>query len=240
VPVNFEEQMKTATILLYEDIVNDPRYTRYVKKTLDAMGLMYKDDGSAKGWLKTDLLGAAPNGKPWDLVILAIETRGQVSGEYFEYLNNILNQGTSVILEAWHLDEISQGAVSPILSKCGVMVYPYFTRGDINDVVMWPLGVPSPILTDPNGGFGFTKVLDTWLWSFDLGSKMAMTGKGDAQLLIGTKPTEKFKDGTLAVCMGGQLILQTFSSHSFSYDTMYGLWENYIYNALKVRLLGGS
>jgi hypothetical protein len=226
--------MRNASILLYEDMVEDPSEYRYVKRTLDAMGLQYKDDGNAMGWLKSDLLGGN-----WDLVIIAVEYRTDVSGEYFQYLSNVLNQGSSVILEAFHLDEISEGAVAPILAKCGVQVYPYVpTTGGVLDVVMWPLGVQHPVLEQPNSGLSFTRARDTWLWSFDLGSKMALTGNGDAQLLLGTNAQERYMDGTLAVCMGGQLTLQTFSSHSFEYATMYPLWENMIYNALKIRLTG--
>jgi hypothetical protein len=241
-PADLDAQIKQASILVYEDIVNKPSLTPYVDKTVKAMGLQnVKYDGSAKGWLKNDLVSGGQGGKPWDLVILAIEARGEVSGEYFEYLNNVLQQGSAVILEAWHLDDISEGTISPILIKCGVQVYPYFPKtGTINDIVLWPLNPSHPVLNQPNSGLSFTKVLDTWLSSFDLGSLMALTGKGDAQLLLGTNAKETYMDGALAVCMGGQLTLQTFSSHSFSYNTMYPMWENYIYNALKWRFSGGQ
>ncbi len=114
---NLQEQMQTAQILLYEDMVSDPSEYRYVKKTLDAMDLRYKDDGNAQGWLKSDLLGNSPSGKPWDLVIIAAEARSDVTGEYFDYVDDVLDKGTAVILESWILDSVSQGKVSPILSK---------------------------------------------------------------------------------------------------------------------------
>jgi hypothetical protein len=235
---NLEEQMKTAKILVYEDIVEDPGQTQYIKKTLDTMGLDYKWDGNAVGRLKTDLLGGAPGGTPWDLVILGIEYRGNVSGEYFEYLMDVINQGTAIIMEAWHLDAISQGTVSTILSRCGVDVRDYTTDvGTLIDVVIWPISGASshPVLTYPNSGMSFTKARDTWIWSGDLGSKMNLAGTGDAQFLLGTNASEKDHNAVLAVCMNGQLILQTFSSHSFGYQVMYPLWENYITNALKWR-----
>jgi len=237
---NLNQMMQTASILVYEDVYSDPALTPYVQKTLKAMGLnQFKYDGNAQGWLKNDLLAGPGGGKPWDLVILAIEERDDVSGEYYEYVNTVLQQGSSVIIEAWNIDAISQGTISPILIKCGVTVYPYFAEtGTNNDAVLWPLGAQSPLLSDPNSGMSFTYALDTWVDSFDLGSKMAMTGQGDAQLLLGTNAQEKMQDGTLASCMGGQLTLQTFSSHSFPYETMGPLWENYITNALKVRFQG--
>lgn len=233
---DFDTWMRSANIVLYEDIINEPQFTPYVQRTLKAMSLQFKDDGSAKGWFKSDLLSGAPGGQPWDLVILAVEARGEVSGEYFEYINNVLNQGSSVIVEAWHLDDISQGTVSTILARCGVQVYPYFPKtGTLNDVVIWPLGVPHPVLSQPNSGMSFTYALDSWLFTGDLGSLMALTGSGDAQLLLGTNASETAMDGALAVCLGGQLTLQTFSSHSFPYDRMFPLWQNYIYNALQIR-----
>jgi len=241
-PGNFNELMKSAQILLYEDMVSDPTEYRYAKRTLEAMGLRFKDDGNAQGWLKSDLLGNAPNGKPWDLVIIAAEFRSDVTGEYFDYLKAILDKGIPVILESWIIDSVSQGRVSPILTKCGVQVYPYFPAGfSVNDVLMWPIAATSqhPIMNDPNTGLRFTRARTKWISSMDLGSKMALTGGGDAILLLGTDAQSDFKDGTLAVCMQGRLTLQTFSSHSFEWDTMYPLWENYITNALKVRFSGG-
>ncbi len=112
---------------------------------------------------------------------------------------------------------------------------------DLTDVVLYPYSAASssPIMNDPNRGLSFTKSLYTWLFSGDLGSLMALTGKGDAAFLLGRSPKNEVKDGALATCMGGQLILQTFSSHSFSYNTLYPLWENYITNALRWRFSGG-
>lgn len=233
--------MKGASILLFEDMVNDPTEYRYIQRTLDAMDLNYKDDGSAKGWLKSDMLGGSPGGGPWDLVILGAEWRQSVQGEFFDYLDGVLDQGTSVILEAWYLDDISEGKVAPLLADCGVMVYEYFPKtGTLNDLVVWPLpGTSShPVMTTPNGGLTFTKARTKWMWSFDLGDHTALTGRGDAQILMGADATEEYKDGVLTVCMGGQLTMMTFSSHSFSYQVMYPLWENMIYNALKIRLTG--
>jgi hypothetical protein len=239
---NIDEQMKNAQILLYEDMVSDPSEYRYVKKTLDAMDLRYKDDGNAQGWLKSDLLGNSPSGKPWDLVIVAAEARSDVTGEYFDYLDDVLDKGTPVILESWILDSVSQGRVSPILANCGVQVYPYFPKSfSVNDVLLWPIPSTSqhPIMNDPNSGLKFTRARDKWLPTMDLGSLMALTGGGDAIFLLGHDAQSDFKDGALAVCMKGRLTLQTFSSHSFEWDTMYPLWENYITNALRVRFSGG-
>jgi hypothetical protein len=239
---DFKQWMNSAQILLFEDVVGNPGMSRYIKQTLDGMNLRYKDDGNAIGWLKNDLLSGSRTGKPWDLVIIAVEARGNVSGEYFDYLKNVIDAKSSVILEAWHLDAISEGKVGPILAECGVQVYPYFTRAmNLTDVVLYPYpaAAASPITNDPNKGLSFTKSLNTWLFTGDLGSLMAYTGHGDAVFLLGRNPEDDVRDGALASCMSGRLTLQTFSSHSFSYKTIYPLWENYIINALRVRFGGG-
>lgn len=229
--------MKSANILLYEDMVNDPKVHRFVKRTLDGMGLVYKDDGSAKGWLKNDLLSGARGGVPWDLVIIAVEYRSGISGEYFDHLMDVLNQGTSVIVEAYHLDQISQGTVSTILTKCGIQVYPYVGKTRTpTDLLIWPIsGVDHPILKEPNSGMSFTKVVTHWSYN-DLGDLVALTGQGDAQILMGTKSNERSRDGVLTTCMNGQFTLMSFSSHSFTFQTVSPLWENMITQALKVRM----
>jgi len=241
VEVDYDAMMKDANILLYEDIVNQPKLARYVKKTLDSMGLNYKDDGSAKGWLKSDLLSGGPNGKGWDLIIIALEYRTGISGEYFTYVNQALNSGASVILEIWYLDQISGGEVSTILTKCGVEVdrnYVGKNRAP-EDIIVWPLpgANENPVMQDPNGGLTFTKVWTTWSYD-DLGDLMQLTGRGDAQLLLGTLATSNKDHGVLTVCMDGKFTLMTFSSHSYPYNVTYPLWENMITNALKVRFAG--
>ena len=243
-PANFNEMMANAAVLLFEDIVVDPSQSPYVQRTLKAMNIQnVKNDGNAVGWLLSDLRGSAPGGRPWDLVIIAQESRDAVSGEFYDALISLLNQGTAVILEDWNLGNVAEGVIKPTLVKCGVYAYPWVNMGALGDpniFIMWPLGIPHPVMSDPNSGFKFTRVRDYWAWSIFLGTKMALTGTGDANLLVGTKSQEKYQDGTLAVCMGGRLTIQGFSSHNFEFDTMYPVWENYIYNALKVKLLGGS
>jgi hypothetical protein len=242
--LTFEEWMKTAKILLYEDIVGIPKVERYVKGTLEIMksryGIDYDDVGNAKGWLKERLIFGAEGGVPWDLIIIAVEARGGVSGEFFEYLQDNLDQGSSVILEIWYLDQISEGKVEPILEKCGVNITNYvgsLSRQPI-DLVLWPL-TTHPILTEPNNYPKLTKVIYFWPPN-DLGDYMELSGTGDAQLLYGRKAGETTRLGTLTVCLKGQLIIQTFSNHNYFGDAMNIAWENYIWNALKVRYYGAQ
>lgn len=236
---DYDTLLKSANILLYEDMILIPTTKRYAKAALDNMGLNYKDDGNAMGWLKSDLLSGGPDGKGWDLVILALEVRSNISGEYFTYINQALNQGSSVIIEIWYLDQVSGGTVSSLLSKCGVKVQGNYVgkTGTVNDLLIWPLETGHPILTEPNSGFRFTNVAVYWPFS-DLGDLMKKTGKkSDTKFLLGTIAQNKNDHGVLTVCMDGRLIIQTFSSHDMAAEEMIPLWENYIYNALKPRLL---
>ena len=54
----------------------------------------------------------------------------------------------------------------------------------------------------------FTHSRTAWILRGDLGDKIALTGSGDAVLLMGTAPAESYKDGVLATCMNGQFRLQ--------------------------------
>jgi len=232
---DFETFKDNAKILLFEDMVNFPAVRRYVKDALDNMGLDYKDDGSAKGWLKSDLLGGN-----WDLVIIALEVRSNVSGEYFTYINQALDNGSAVILEIWYIDRISRGEISKTLSRCGVeFEKDYWGRtGTATDYIQWPLPGKNdhPILNEPNKGIGYTNVAAFWFG--DLGDFIKVSGKkDDAELLLGTIATEKNSHGTLAVCNGGKFIIQTFSSHDYAMEESEALWENYIHNTLKAKHL---
>jgi len=232
---DFETFKGNAKILLFEDMVNFPQVRRYVKDALDNMGLDYKDDGSAKGWLKSDLLGGN-----WDLVIIALEVRSNVSGEYFTYINQALDNGAAVILEIWYMDAISRGELSKTLSRCGVeFEKDYWGKtGTAVDYIQWPLPGKNdhPILNEPNKGIGYTNV--AMFWVGDLGDFIKVSGKkDDAELILGTIATEKNSHGTLAVCNGGKFIIQTFSTHDYAMEESVPLWENYIHNTLKAKHL---
>ncbi|MFM8322968.1 MAG: hypothetical protein ACKOC5_18820 [Chloroflexota bacterium] len=227
----FEAWKKDARILVYEDIVVDSSVVPYLRKLLPKLGLEHEWVGNAMGKLKDGMLY-----ENWDLIIIAAETRSGVSGEYFDYMRDVLDKGTPFVLEAWYLDRVYQGAVGPILDQCGVAVDPYVpTTKTTNDVTQYALVDSHPILDRPNSGLTFTEGYSFWLRSGDLGSLMSLTGAGDAQLLLGIDRRSRQQGGTLATCLDGLLTLQTFSSHSFPYDVMAPLWENMIDKALRVR-----
>ncbi len=233
-----DSMMENAKILLFEDMVNIPATKRYVKAALDGMDLDYKDDGSAKGWLKSDLLT-----QNWDLVIIALELRGAFSGEYFEYINQALDNGSAVILEIWYMDQISRGTLASTLNRCGVEFEKNYVNKtwDTNDYLQWPLPDKAghPIFNEPNKNFKFTNV--AIYWTGDLGDFIKLSGKKEgAELLMGTIATEKNTHGTLAVCDGGKFIIQTFSSHDYAEEEIVPLWQNMITYVLNNKFSGAE
>ena len=242
---DFEAWVKTANILLYEDMINLLDTNRYVKDSLDYMGLPYTDVGSAKGWLKTQVASFAPNGKEWDLVIIAAEAKqGGTNGEFFTYVDDALKRGISVIFEVWFLDKMAGGAAGPLLSRCGLAHEKNWTNVPPSRLVMYPLDGTNPILSQPNTSIQFTDSTSYWYNpdedDIDVGDWMKIVQGGDAKLLVGTIATETTTHGTIATCFGGQFILQTFSSHVYTFNSIKPLWQNYIYNALKVRFAKGE
>lgn len=221
-----------ANVLLFEDIAGNPEVFRYVIPALERLGVKNVDDvGDAQGWLKDRMLGGAPGGKPWDLVIIASEDRSGVQGEFFDYLESIIGQGSAVILEAWYLDEVSEGAVKPILMRCGVGAYNWFGGSrDPSALKLYALQPNSTLLNNPLVVRDF-RIADFWPYE-DQGDLMYLTGTGDAQFVIGTIANVQNDGGVLATCLGGQLTLQTYSSHNYLDDTAVPLWANYINNAL--------
>ncbi|MFC2053960.1 hypothetical protein ACFLV7_06630 [Chloroflexota bacterium] len=233
--IDMSTMLASANILLFEDMVNDPNVLRYYRDTLDRMGLNYTDVGSAKGKLKAELYTGAPDGEPWDLIILASEYKGSISGEFFDYVNDALDNGSSVILETYYLDKVHTGTARSILIRCGVEYETNWIRVPPQMMSMYPLDSKHPILQEPNSGMTFSDTTSHWAYDFDVGDYMKISQKGDATLVLGTKATDKTSRGTVTVCIDDRMILQTFNSHNLTFDAMRPLIENYIYNALKAR-----
>jgi hypothetical protein len=238
-PDELNQRMKTANILLFEDMTTRLDTIRYVKPALDKMGLKYKDDGAAGGWLKEDIAKGPGDGKPWDLVIIAAEDKKGAAGELFNYALVSLDKGSSVILEVWFLDKSYSGLALGLLNRCGIQYDGNWTKIAPARTALFALNPASPILNQPNSGMSFTRSTDYW-WDpngkidYDVGDLVRLTPGSSAQLLLGTSEA-KDAHATLTSCVDGRLILQTFSDHQFSIESMEPLWENYIYNALKAR-----
>ena len=239
-PEELQARMKTANILLYEDMTTRLNTIRYVKPVLDKMGLKYKDDGAAGGWLRDDIAKGPGEGKPWDLVIIAAEDKVGASGEFFTYVMTSLDKGSSVIMETWFLDASYNGLAQGLMDRCGLIYDGDWVKIAPARTVLFALDPTNPILNEPNSGMSFSKSTDYW-WdpdgriSYDVGDLVRTNPGSSSKLLLGTTAEAKESHGTLTECMDGRLILQTFSDHQFSLDSMSLLWQNYIYNALRAR-----
>jgi len=232
-PADVENKIKSAKILLYEDMAGTGQL-EYYKEALDMGGYKYKGDGSALGWFKEDLLGSN-----WDLIIAASENRNVVQGEFFQYLLEHMNKGTAVIIEHWDLDDLSSGKVAPILAKCGIGIYRDWFFQDlagVADLSVWPLVSGHPVFNEPNTGISLRNFNYFWPTN-DQGDLLKLTGSGDATLLAGNIATSKSDHGVLATCMGGRVIIQTFSSHTYLREQVTRLIENYVHYTLKNRFL---
>lgn len=234
-PFDLNSIIGTADILVYEDIAGNPDLRPYVKLAMERLGFK-RDDyvylGDARGRLMEGLKIGAQSGEAWDLVVIAAEDRSGVQGEFFEMLEGVLAMGTPVILEAWHLDEIREGAVKPILMRCGVdLVNWYGGARDPGALKIYPLIDDSPLLNEVFQIAGF-RIADYWPYE-EQGSLMYSVGSGEAQIVLGTRMDEPNSYGVLAECMDGQFILITYSSHNYLDETAVPLWMNYIHYALR-------
>jgi hypothetical protein len=226
---NVDDLIKNAKILLYEDLAGERVYDmyppRYVKDALDMGGYTYKDDGSAMGWFKEDLLSTSK----WDLIIVAAESHDNIQGEYFEYLIPHLNAGTALILEVFYIDDVINGKIAPILSKCGVQLQADWP--DPENLALWPLVTDHPVFSYPNTGMSMRKISPFWVWEH--GDLLKKGSGGDATMLLGTIATSKNDHATLVTCLEGRMILQSFCNLDYARSEITPLWENYIYYTLK-------
>jgi hypothetical protein len=241
----FREWSKSAKILLYEDMTSKLDTVRYVKSSLDDMGLVYKDDGSAYGWMLDDLENGPKSGGQWDLIIIATEDKKGIQGDFFSSVLNAVDQGTSVIYELWYLDTTYNANASGLLSSCGIEFEKDWVRIPPSQAAMFVLSPEHPILNQPNKILNFSSTTSYW-WDpngvidYDIGDLVKVVPSSGASLLVGTLNNSTTSHGTVTVCMDGKLILQTFSSHVLTFNSMTPVWENYIYNALRTRFTNSN
>ncbi|HMN15860.1 MAG TPA: hypothetical protein PKD55_26380, partial [Bellilinea sp.] len=227
---DMERAIKSARILLFEDMFAS-RHLRYVKEALDREDYFYQDVGSAKGWFKSLLLSPVD----WDLVIAAAEARRDFGGEFFEYLDQQVERGSSVIVEYWDWDAAPNGKAQLLLERCGVSFQSDWFEPDMR-VFFW-LSPEQPIFNEPNlipGNLGNAAAL----WSGDVGDLFRLDEvDSSAVLLAGTNPQFRNDHAILVSCMDGRVILQGFSSHEYAKENVIALWQNYVYQALKNRFI---
>lgn len=229
----FDTWMKSAKILLYEDMAADFNVRRYVNQALRNMGLNYIDVKDAVGHYKNQLLSSTD----WDLIISAKEWRGDVQGEFYVYINDSISRGSSVIIEEWAMDQIGNGRLNAITGRCGVEFSRNWMGRPIEDHLLAAINRDHPIHHIPNDGVALTNPTGYWL-GMDLGDRMRLSPGGDAVALWGLydldSPSQS-DDLTAVTCLDGRLIIQTYGTHSYGESRVIRVWENYIYNTLKAR-----
>ncbi len=230
---DFETWMKTADILLYEDIAGVYTTTRFVMEALDSLGLEYVDVGDAVGNFKDQLVSGGPGGEGWDLVISAKEARGLVRGEIYDYINDNFNNGSSVIIEEWQLDSIVVGKVALLLNRCDVEWQDDWYWDPIENQLLWPVDGSLAIHHQPNEGIALTN--PSLFWGTDLGDFLRLAPGSKADVLWVARANVKDSFITAVSCEENRLIFQTYCSHSYGKDRVVRMWENYIYNALLAR-----
>ena len=230
---SFEDWLPNASILLFEDMSGDFRTTRYIKEALDTLGLRYVDVRDALGNYKDQLLSNGPGGQGWDLIISGKELRTAVSGEFYVYLDDALNRGSSVIIEEWDLDDIWAGKFSALLTRCGVEFQADWRAKTTNDQLLWAVAGDSPIFHYPNEGISLRN--PTNYWRGDLGDLLRLSPGSTATPLWSARTNTRDTYLTAVACLDNRLIIQTYSSHDYGQDRIVRMWQNYIYNALQAR-----
>ena len=227
-PVDIDALIKDSKILLFENVTKIP-LPRYIQQALDNMGLSrnYVDTKDATGNFKRELL----SGTDWDLILVGVEARSSIAGEFFDYFNEQVNKGTGLVLEIWNLDEIAGAKATSFLSSCGVRVQGDWYDPPLTARSIWWLYGEHPVFHEPNEGISLTNYNPYWFG--DAGDLLKIGSGSDATMLAGTYAQEKNSYGVIATCHDDRVFIQTFSSHDYRQDDVVRLWENYIYNALR-------
>lgn len=225
---NISERIKASNILVYEDIAGSPNLLPVVDNTISAMnfsGGKVINVGDALGRFRE----YANSATRWDLMIVAAEVRSAFSGEMFEMMYDHIDNGGAVIIEAWYLDKVANGKISPILHDCGVSFFRDWTRDNTYDPykysIYW-LDTSHPLLSTPNVVVAPSYPYPEWFG--DAGDLLKLGSGGDAVLVGGLYPNRNSDYGVLASCLGGRMVIQTFSSHDYDWEVVQPLWENYI------------
>lgn len=222
-------QIKAANILVFEDIQGWGQPT-YVRNTVNRMGFRGGKIvfvGDAVG----DFMKHLNSAQPWDLIIVAAESRSGVRGEFWDILSErINNRDAAMIAEIWYLDSTANGRIAPLLYECGIEYQKDWSRGttyDPFDYSIYWLDSSHPLLSTPNYVDPLSYPSVFWV-NADVGDIIRLGSSGDAELIGGLYMHEKSSSGVLATCLDGTVIFQTFASHDYPQAKVMALWENYI------------
>jgi hypothetical protein len=224
--------VKSANILVFEDIRGYPALLPRVHQAIIGMNLSggkVVEVGDAIGNLMTELNSPTK----WDLIIIAAEARSGVRGEFWDLILQQAKNKVALAIEVWYIDKDYFDKLNYLMDDCGISLQKNWSRPDnyqlLNYSIYW-LNPQHPL-------FSVYKIVaplvtPTIYWAGDAGDLIKLKSGSNAELLAGTQPNEKSTYGTLATCMDGRMVMQTFSSHDYQQDKTVALWQNYIYYTL--------
>lgn len=225
---DIKDKIKASNILIFEDVAGTTDLVPIVTNVINMMnfsGGKIINTSDALG----DFKAQATSSTQWDLMIVAAEVRSSFSGEMFEAMYDHVNNGGAVIIETWYLDKVGTGKIAPILSKCGVRLFRDWARDTNYDPfkysITW-LDSSHPLLSMPNNVLAPSYPYPEWFG--DAGDLLELGPSGDAQMIGGLYQNRKSDYGVLASCLGGRMVIQTFSTHDYEMEIVQPLWENYI------------
>ena len=219
--VDVEALIRSANVLVYEN-TDEYGIGMWVQDALEGMGIKYTQTGSYSGHFMEYL----NSGTKYDLIIVDAEAKDRISGEFWDVINTRLTRDkAALIAEIWYLDTESNGPISKILGKCGVH---YRKDYSLADSIYW-WDSTNPVFNEPNTVYPLLHY--SRYWANQTGDQIRLSG-GDAVMLAGLT-AKRGDEGVLASCLGGRVIIQTFSDHDYDAGDIVPLWENYIHYTLK-------
>lgn len=231
--VPFEDWLEDVNILLYDDMYGEGE-PLVVENALDGLGL--GDNTTNVRDAMGDFLSNMNSAVNWDLIIVAAESRNNISGEYFDVIADQIDRDSSFIFEVWYVDDIIHGRIQPVFQRCGITFHRDWqraTNANLNEYLVYLLEPGDPLFSEPN----IISMLIPYdvLWWGDAGDMLELIPGSDAVMMAGAQSKEHNSYGLIAECMDGQMIWQTFSTHDYKDQDMINLWQNYIYNTLRAR-----
>lgn len=231
----FDDWKEDVNILLYDNMYLFNNSGNMISVALDGLG--FGDNTTNVKDAMGTFLTQLNSGTQWDLIIVGGEFRDAISGDYFDMVADQVDNGVSVIIEIWYIDQVYHGRVQPLMQRCGIALdrdWQMAQNANLNDYLVYLLDPSDPLFSNPNTISLLSPTFSHW-WILDVGDLVKKVPGSDAKLMAGAYPKEYSSYGLIAECMDGRMIWQTFSTHNYKYNDMINLWQNYIINTLQAR-----
>jgi len=226
----FDDWKKSAKILVLEDIAPDRSRKRWILMALDNLGLSYVDMADALGNFQYELT----SGEEWDLIIYARENRNNREGNLFIDLFAEFDNGSSIVMEQWNLDDVldTSWTLTLFMENNG-----FYIKSDLAGPpkqLLYNHNRDHPVHNYPNSDVKLTS-FNEYLWDGDLGDLIEIEKPGQCLILYGVSQAYDMSNGTVVTCFDNRFILQTHPTHQYERIRSIRIWENYIYHALTAR-----